>query len=119
MYPTNVKTMGSQSGQSIWLRKCCRGLKMTNFSRIRIKFKNKINCADVHCVTLIGFQAHRDAFIQKVCSTVCVYTRVLTKYKPKCTGTRSEAARQPCCPFYRPTVLFCPIRLLGLSFPPG
>jgi len=27
--------------------------------------KNKIDCADVYCATLIELQAHRDAFIQK------------------------------------------------------
>jgi len=28
--------------------------------------KNKIDCADVYCVTLIELLAHRDAFIQNI-----------------------------------------------------
>jgi len=30
--------------------------------------KNKKDCADVYCVTLMELQAHRDAFIQNNCS---------------------------------------------------
>jgi len=29
-------------------------------------FKNKIDCADVYCVTLIELKTHRDAFIQNI-----------------------------------------------------
>ena len=65
MYSTIVNTMGSQSGQSIWQRKCCKGLKMTNFQSKHVALlKNKKYCSDVYCVTLIELQAHCDAFIQ-------------------------------------------------------
>jgi len=38
---------------------------MTNFwSKHVALLKNKIDCADVYCVTLIELKAHRDAFIQ-------------------------------------------------------
>ena len=41
---------------------------MTNFySKHVALLKNKKDCADIFCVTLIELQAHRDAFIQKVC----------------------------------------------------
>ena len=38
---------------------------MTNFwSKHVALLKNKIDCADIYCVTLIKLEAHRDAFIQ-------------------------------------------------------
>jgi len=38
---------------------------MTNFySKHVALLKNKKDCVDVYCVTLIELQAHRDAFIQ-------------------------------------------------------
>ena len=38
---------------------------MTNFQSKHVALhKNKKDCADVYCVTLIELQAHRDAFIQ-------------------------------------------------------
>ena len=40
---------------------------MTNFySKHVALLKNKKDCADVHCVTLIELQTHRDAFIQNI-----------------------------------------------------
>ena len=54
MYSTIVSTKGAQSGQSIWWEKCCKGLKMTNFySKHVALLKNKIDCVDIYCVTLI------------------------------------------------------------------
>ena len=41
------------------------GLKITNFQSKHVALlKNKKDCVDVYCVTLIELQAHRDAFIQ-------------------------------------------------------
>ena len=38
---------------------------MTNFQSKHVALlKNKKECADVYCVTLVESQAHRDAFIQ-------------------------------------------------------
>jgi len=33
----------------------------------QIRLKNKKDCADLYCVTLIELQAHCDAFIQNIC----------------------------------------------------
>ena len=39
---------------------------MTNIKSKHVALlKNKKDCADIYCVTLIELQAHRDAFIQK------------------------------------------------------
>ena len=41
---------------------------MTNFKSKHVALlKNKIDCADVYCVTLTELQADRDAFIQNIC----------------------------------------------------
>ena len=44
------------------------GVFVAHVSTIFFILKNKKDCADVYCVTLIESQAHCDAFIQSICS---------------------------------------------------
>jgi len=46
---------------------------MTNFQSKHVALlKNKKDCAEVYCVTLIEFQAHCDAFIQNIKFSISV-----------------------------------------------
>jgi len=52
---------------------------MTNFySKHVALIKNKKDCADLYCVTLIELQAHRDAFIQNKRSNWFKYLQFTT-----------------------------------------
>ena len=69
------------NGQNIWQQKYCKGLKMTNFQPKHVALlKNKTDCADVYCVTLIELQAHRDVFIQKVQNMHLYYDHTLYNF---------------------------------------
>jgi len=53
---------------------------MTNFSSKRVALlKNKKDCADIYCVTLIELQAHRNAFIQNIYNSL---SKCVGRYRP-------------------------------------
>jgi len=73
--------VGKASGDG----KYCKGLKMTNLVKHVALLKNKIDFADVYCVTLIGLLAHRDAFIQKIIICYSSYNTATVTNKKQIT----------------------------------